>query len=157
MNCVHFNGWDWSELADAWGIYIPEGYGGVDMYEYAEKRRLNPDEKGPIAHYINEDGVDEPRELFDGIDWSVNNYQPFNEYDPVVWYIIKVLGQYEGTKPTRVMMKMANDVRCFAKKLSESEFSYLTPLWKGMSEIEDDWSLLSLITDNSPLLASMWD
>lgn len=162
MNHAYFNGWDWSELARAWNVYIPESYAGKDMYRYAEERRLNPDiDKDRTYTVINDDGTMEVKkwtDLFGGaIDWSENNYEDFNEYDPLLWYINTAMRKYDGCKPTRVMRKMANDIRAFCRALAKSDHTYLTPVWKGLSEVEEDWTLIGFITMDCPILPAMWD
>ena len=166
MNCnTYFDGWDWSELANAWGIYLPYSYAGKDMYAYAEKMRLRTDEEkaedAKKTYGVIEDDGTVTEHLWDDmfgdtLRWDTNDYEDFNEFDPIIWFIDAAMRGNDGDG-SRVTRKMANDVRCFAKKLSESEISYLTPFWKGLSEIESDWTILNIISGNGPLLAYMWD
>ena len=162
MNTTHFNGWDWSELAKAWNVYIPESYAGKDMYAYAEKHRLNPDmDKDRTYTVVEDDGtrrVEKWTDLFGGAEhWAVNDYEDFNEHDPLLWYINGALKGYDGQKDTRVMKKMANDIRAFCRALVDQNHTYMTPVWKGLSEVENDWSLITFIIMDSPILPAMWD
>lgn len=162
MNTTYFYGYDWSELAEAWNVYIPESYAGKDMYRYAEERRLNPDiDKDKTYTVIEDDGthrVEKWTDLFGGaLDWSVNEYEDFNEYDPLLWYIKCALKKYDGQEETRVMKKMANDIRAFCRALAEQDHTYMTPVWLGLSQVENDYSLITFITMESPILPAMWD
>ncbi len=168
MNHTHFNGWDWSELARAWGVYIPESYAGKDMYVFCEKKRLaTPEEKAEDAKrtygLIEEDGTITEKlwsDLFGTREeehWDDHGYEDFNEYDPVLWYINLAMKKYDGANDTRVIKKMANDIRAFCRALAEQNHTYMTPLWRGLSEIESDWSLINIITMDCPLLPAMWD
>ncbi len=165
MNYNNFDGWDWTELAVAWNIYIPFSYAGKDMYAFCEKMRLNPELRKQTSKYtvLHEDGTEEEKQwsdLFPEIDYSVNEYENFDEFDPVVWYIQTALRVSWGKDPnnvSRVVRKMANDVRCFAKKLAKSKHSYYTPLWLGLSRIKHDEVVLRVISTPSPLIGAMWD
>ena len=66
-----FKGWDYTELADAWNVYMPY------------------------------DILDEPEHM---------------EYDPLIWYIELALKKADF-RETRVIRKMANDVRKFCRAL----------------------------------------
>jgi len=156
MNCsTYLDGWDWRELANAWNVYIPESYAGKDMYKYSEERRLELE-----AGIERKEQSNIMKQLDMQIDWSVNEYEDFNESDPLVWYIGIVLNnawKYDLNGNSRVMRKMANDIRCFAEKLSKSKHSYLSPLWAGLSKIRNDETLLKIVSIDHPLIASMWD
>jgi len=161
MNTTYFTGYDWTELARAWNIYIPNSYAGKDMYECAEKHRLNPGmDKGLKYIRINDDGTEEEKTwdgVFNELDWSVNDYENFDETDPILWYITCALKKYDGGNETRVMKKIANDIREFCRALAKDSFTYLGPLWIGLSEIENDWTLINMVTMKGPLLQAMWD
>jgi len=153
---IIFDGWDWTELAQAWNVYIPSSYAGKDMYAYAEKRRLNPVSDNKVV-FSKETNLED---FMSDIDWSINEFENFEDYDPILWYINLALkrGWEQGYElKSRVIARMASDVRCFAYKLSKSSHNYLAPLWEGLSRIEDDETLLRLISVHYPLLASMWD
>jgi hypothetical protein len=77
----------------------------------------------------------------------------YTDADVISVYLEQVLKNYNG-KPTRPMRKCAKDIRIFLKKLSKSEHHYDTPVWKGMSKIEDDFTLLSYAIK---LMGNMWD
>lgn len=165
MFSPHFDGWDWTELADAWGIYIPESYAGKDMYEFCEKMRLNPELRDKTDSYIvcEDDGTETAHsweELFGRIDYSVNEYENFDGYDPILWYIqiaLKNSWDKDYNKPSRVIRKMANDVRCFAAALARDTHTYYGPFWEGLSKVEHDEVILRLISERHPLIGSMWD
>lgn len=110
-----FEGWDWTELAKAWNLYIPEDYWIAGIGDYL-----------------------------------------YNDHDPVVWLIRSSLQQYNGMASTRSMQKMANDVRIYLRLLGDPDNShtYSSPLWYGMSKIEDDFTLLNYTCE---LIGGMWD
>lgn len=143
-----FNGWDWRELATAWNIYIPDSYAGRDLYLLVKKQKEDPK---PSRFVTKLD------ELFDNYDsWVEPVYEDFDETDPLIWYIDIVLRRAQGNS-TRVMKKMAKDVRDYLNKLAKSNYTYYTPLWRGLAKIKDDWSLLIVISGRGPLLSFMWD
>ena len=106
-----FRGWDWSELAEVWGVYLPY------------------------------DILDEP-----------DHY----EYEPLVWYIELALSRANFCE-TRVIKKMAKDVREYAVALATDGHTYMGPLWIGLSKIESDVEILRTIIGKYPLIAAMWD
>ena len=79
-----------------------------------------------------------------------------NDYDPVVWLINSASQHYNGMTPTRPMRKMANDVRIYLRLLGDPDISHTfsSPLWIGLSNVEDDWTLLSYTAE---LIGGMWD
>ena len=115
LNNYPFTGWDWTELAHAWNVYIPEDFWIAGIGDYV-----------------------------------------CNDYDPVVWIIQEALKQYNGMTSTYVMRKMANDIRIYLRLLGNptTSHTYSSPLWIGMSKIEDDWTLLSYTCE---LIGNMWD
>jgi len=50
--------------------------------------------------------------------------------------------------------ELANDLRIFLKELSTYDASYYPNVWKAISEIKDDYSLLRIAR---PLIGYMWD
>lgn len=155
MNTYPFNGWDWSELARAWNVYMPDSYAGKDLYRYEQEVRNGVRERmkmykmdGTVYDFEKEFGLK-------GI--QLPEYENFDEWEPLVWYIRTALSRDEDGSGTRVTRKMANDVRAFCLALAEDSHKYHEPLWIGMSKIEHDWTLLWLIIGEYPLLAEMWD
>lgn len=59
-----------------------------------------------------------------------------------------------GPGPMRILSETAFELRCFLVALSEDGMSYHGPLWRGLSEVEDDWSLLQIAVI---LVPCMWD
>jgi hypothetical protein len=164
LNGFPFNGWDWTELAKAWNLYIPESYSGEDMYDYAERNRLDEEFRNRERKYtvLHDDGTEEERDwndLFDNstFDWDNHGYEPFDSWHPIVWFIKGALHNDRDGSGTRVTRKLANDVRAFCRALATDSHKYYPPLWLGMAEIEHDWTLLWLIIGDYPLIAHMWD
>jgi hypothetical protein len=98
-----FNGWDYTELAEAWNLYIPV--------------------------------------------WPMDDKL-------IEYYLEGLFRNYNGNKPTRPMRKAAKDIRLFLTELSKSKISYQSPMWKGMSEIKDDFTLIQMTIPN---IGYMWD
>lgn len=107
---------------------------------------------------------------YDGWDW-VELCKAFNipcydvsellgmDYDESLWlkcYLQSVMRHcqpWEGGK-NFVLHRTAFEVRTFLKELATDGHTYLGPMWKGMSEIEDDWSLISMFVQ---ICDSAWD
>ena len=153
-----FMGWDFSELAKAWNL--PSEIGDPHMENFID----DPDWKGQDF-----DGPDE------------NDYYTFNPnykitgpvfdqcsdyYDTdkvVLIYLDEVLriGYKKPWKngyqlPSRVLRKVAKDIRIYLMKLSENSSSYYGPMWEGMSKIESDEELIRIIA-GTKLIGWMWD
>lgn len=105
-----FKGWDYMELAEAWGVYMPD-----DDSLYIEDPAL-----------------------------------------PLKYFIVSVMRGYNGVNDTRPMKKLANDCRIYLKKLGDPETShtYCGPMWLGMANIKDNWTLLNHVMVN---IGYMWD
>jgi hypothetical protein len=168
LNGFPFNGWDWSELAKAWNVYMPESYAGKDMYQYAERNRTDEEYRTRERTYtlINDDGTEDVKnwdDMFEGLDmnsqehWDNHGYEDFEEWEPLVWYIRTALKQDKDGSGTRVTRKMANDVRAFCLALATDSNKYHEPIWRGMAQVEHDFTLLWFIIGTHPLLAEMWD
>lgn len=94
--------------------------------------------------------------------WGLNlsNYNRYNngidEYKIFALYIENFLFRmhfYETTEePSRVMKAFCKDARSYLKALPEFNM-YDSPAWKGLSEVEDDFSFLRLFI---PLVGYMW-
>ena len=100
---------------------------------------------------------------FDGWDY-IELAESWNLYIPtsigiedhlfIKWYLGGLFNNYNGQAPTRPMKKVAKDIRLFLTELAKSEISYMTPMWKGMSEIKDDFTLIQMTIPN---IGYMWD
>jgi hypothetical protein len=99
-----------------------------------------------------------PEDYWMGVDSGVKFgfHASCDDYDPVKWLIKGALSRYDGNKPTRVMRKLANDCREYLALLGDPETShtYASPVWLGMSKVEDDWTLLWFVYEN---IGNMWD
>lgn len=78
---------------------------------------------------------------------------PYTDADCIRWYLQSVMSYFDGN-PTRVMRKCAKDIRLFTKELGKSEISYISPMWEGMSKIEDDWTLIGVAMR---VMDMLWD
>ena len=108
-----FHGWDWTELANEWGIYIDDYYwiaGGEDFH--------------PL----------------------------YSDFDIVSFYLKGVIRDYDGYD-TYVMKKCGNDIRSYLKMLSYG-VTTSTPLWKGLSNIDDNYTIIDWTID---LIGRMWN
>lgn len=76
---------------------------------------------------------------------------PYTDADCIKWYLESVL-RYD--KETRPMKKCAKDIRIFTDKLSRSKYDYKSPMWVGMSKIENDWTIIKVAI---ALMDMMWD
>jgi len=114
LDSYPFHGFDFMELADAWGVYIGDEFNVCGMDGY---------------------------------------HRTISDADVLSIFLEQVLKSYNGYKPSYPMRKCANDIRIFTKKLSKGCTSE-APMWKGMSKIEDDFTLLSYAIK---LMGNMWD
>ena len=72
--------------------------------------------------------------------------------DGIVMYLESVMKSYDGNESTRCMKKCAKDIRIFCIGLSKG-WGYDGPLYKGLSEITDDWTIISYAMK---LMGNMW-
>lgn len=77
----------------------------------------------------------------------------YTDADCIVWYLQSTMYNYHG-ESTRVMRKCAKDIRLFTKELGKSKMSYMSPMWEGMSKIEDDWTIISVAIR---VMNMLWD
>lgn len=80
-----------------------------------------------------------------------------SERDPIKWFIKGAIkNEMFGGKKSRPLMKCAKDVRIFLRLLGDEEQSntFSTPMWRGMAEITDDYTLMCHTIDN---IGAMWD
>ena len=135
-----FDGWDFTELCSAWGL--PYEIGDPRLYNMVDNNDGNPLSYTKIGPVMEEcpDWFDAERVIREYLDLVLTRYY-LNEY---------------GDKPKkdRVMLKTANDLRCFLKVLSEDpHVGYYRPVWVGLSQIECDESLIKI---SMPLIGYMW-
>jgi hypothetical protein len=71
------------------------------------------------------------------------------DFKVIQWYLHNI-----PFNAKRVMRSVAKDIRVFCNKLSESEISHEAPIWKAMSELKDDYSVIRMFY---PLVGYAWD
>ena len=136
MKTYPFSGFDYCELCDAWNLPYQIGddhsenmiYVGGDDFMNSFKK------VGPV--------YDECPDYFDS--------------DRVITEYLKIIlhKSYGSDRTSRVLTKVARDLRVFLDKLGDSEYSYQSPMWKGMSKIEDDGTLVQMTILN---INHLWD
>ena len=72
---------------------------------------------------------------------------------PIRQFLEDLLTTYFATQNEEVVKPFADDIRRFARKLSVEDMSYYRPLWRGLSRIEDDFTI---VRATILLVPTMW-
>jgi len=81
------------------------------------------------------------------------------DYDDSLWLkcylksVLRYCQPWEGGK-NFVLKRTAFEVRAYLRELATDSHGYLDPMWAGMAQIIDDWSLISMFV---LICDSAWD
>lgn len=111
------------------------------LFDYGQLFDLLELELLPVEE-ANEDGYDEET-LLDFTELAVKEYYNYLfKFD-----LYNIQDKPEFVAGVKLLRKLLSD-------LSKDSHSYFGNVWKAMSEIEDDWSMLQI---SLPLIGHMWD
>ena len=148
-----FNGWDYHELALAWNI--PNEMGDPHDENFVDVENWTEPEQ-------NEDGTYPFKPDYKIVGPVYDDCEDWFDCDKVIAIYIGVALKTAWDKPwkngnqlkSRVVKKMAKDLRIYLKELSKGCTSYYGPMWDGMSKIESDTELLRIFKE---LVGWAWD
>lgn len=136
-----FKGYDWMELAECWGIKVERKPLNVFTTNGKEDKDLNLSvaEKIEVVKHINgmtmKFVVDDEEEVY---------------AEKIKQHIRKSLTLGEDGFDNK---QIREDLNNFLKKLIEEEHGYNTPVYKGILEIEDDYTFATWVCGN---LERLW-
>jgi hypothetical protein len=140
QNNFVFKGFDWSELAECWGISVEEQpltalvEGTDEIFELGKVP-----EKIDKTIFVNGNSV-----IFTLIDDDEVLAEKIKQY---LWLNV------DSTHGTFKDTQIRTDIHNFLKALIEGDDGYDTPVWKGLLLIKSDHTLTQWITTN---LEKMW-
>lgn len=110
-----FNGWDYTELSEEWKLYFPDSF-------TPEFEKLLKGDETPFKY-----DQDYYLKIF------IENF-----------LLYRIMGK-STDQYSKFQKKAISDIRKYLQELSRCPVSYFQQLWKTISEIEDDFSMLQII------------